>query len=162
LEKFDESAKLISRRLQEFSSRLKAKEMPSDVSAIRECLEVEACEQAKLNQDLESAVRSGETLLNLFREPYSRDPAQLSRLYPNRVLNVASVQSLLLQLEETQRRFVNDIWLERKAELSEKLDCLKFELQVRGVVQLKICSSLILVYHAVHLTTLTVPYHEVK
>ncbi len=30
LEKFDESAKLISRRLQEFSSRLKAKEMPSD------------------------------------------------------------------------------------------------------------------------------------
>ncbi|CAG0921116.1 unnamed protein product [Notodromas monacha] len=136
LEKFDESAKLISRRLQEFSSRIRAKEVQPDIATLRLCLENESAEQAKLNQDLESAVRSGETLLALFREPYSRDPAALSRLYPNRVLNVASVQSLLLQLEETQRRFCNEIWTERKSDLVEMLECLKYELQVRELVSM--------------------------
>ena len=76
-----------------------------------------------MKEDLLSASRHGEALLNCIRRP--GEPRAL-QLCPDKLINVTAVERLLVQLEETGKTF-DDFWTRHDSRLTQCLQLRVFE-----------------------------------
>lgn len=80
-----------------------------------------------LKDDLLSASRHGETLLNCIKRP---GEPRTARLCPDKLINVTAVERLLVQLEETERTF-DEFWTRHEGRLTQCLQLRRFETDFR-------------------------------
>ena len=83
----------------------------------------QCAEYSELKDDLLSASRHGETLLNCIKRP--EEPKAL-QLCPDKLINVTAVERLLVQLEETERTF-DEFWSKHESRLNQCLQLRRFE-----------------------------------
>ena len=84
-------------------------------------------EYTVLKDDLLSASRHGETLLNCIKRP---GEPRSARLCPDKLINVTAVERLLVQLEETERTF-DEFWTRHEGRLTQCLQLRRFEIDFR-------------------------------
>ncbi|XP_076045191.1 guanine nucleotide exchange factor DBS-like isoform X5 [Oratosquilla oratoria] len=127
VEKFSANTQEISAALRTFTQKLQETEFPNDVTSTEELLRSQCAEYAVLKDDLLSASRHGETLLNCIKRP--GEPRAL-QLCPDKLINVTAVERLLVQLEETERTF-DEFWTRHESRLTQCLQLRKFESDFR-------------------------------
>ncbi|XP_022248440.1 guanine nucleotide exchange factor DBS-like isoform X2 [Limulus polyphemus] len=124
VEKFSANLQEISLALRGMTQKLQETELPNDVSSTLSLLKNQETEYKELKDELRSAARHGETLLNCIRRP-SSETASLE-MCPDKLINVTAVERLLVQLDETEKGFDN-FWSEHENKLSQFLELRKFE-----------------------------------
>ncbi|TFJ99216.1 putative guanine nucleotide exchange factor MCF2L2 [Platysternon megacephalum] len=87
-------------------------------------------EWSKTRDELKLAVKQGATLLTCIREPVTRSSA--SKLSPDELENVATVERLLAQLDETEKAF-DQFWSKHHLKLEQCLQLRHFEHDFREV-----------------------------
>ncbi|CAG0881895.1 unnamed protein product [Darwinula stevensoni] len=125
VEGFAAQTKEISDHLDGFSTQLSQLHLPQSVLDAENFLTAQRKVHEMLEGDLEAACQQGESLLQALRKPYSASPS-LAPAFPGRVLNVATVQRIILQLEETHVRF-QGFWVEHLQRLEDSLLHLHFQ-----------------------------------
>ncbi|KAK7866805.1 hypothetical protein R5R35_005239 [Gryllus longicercus] len=134
LEKFSCNTQEVSAALDSFTQSLQDTEFPNDVDATQELLKSQGSEYDDLKEDILSAARHGENLLNSIRQcPNSNcssgnreEQMEMYRTCPYRLGNVTAVERLLVQLEETERTF-DEFWQNHSAKLRQCLELRRFE-----------------------------------
>ncbi|KAG7165388.1 guanine nucleotide exchange factor MCF2L2-like [Homarus americanus] len=96
VEKFSANTQEISASLRAFTQKLQETEFPNDVASTEELLRSQCAEYSVLKDDLLSASRHGETLLNCIKRP---GEPRSARLCPDKLINVTAVERLLTCLE---------------------------------------------------------------
>lgn len=141
LEKFSNVMKEVSTKLDDFIKQLQETEIPKEAESIQELLSLQQTEYAELKEEILNAAKHGETLLEVFRKSQMNNSIDESsqgngqEQYENDKLgNVAAVERLLVQLEETERTFC-DFQSEHFYRLKQKLDHCIFE---RDVAELEV------------------------
>ncbi|CAL4096394.1 unnamed protein product, partial [Meganyctiphanes norvegica] len=127
VEKFSGNTQEISSALRAFTQNLQETEFPNDVTSCNNLLEAQCAEYQLLKDDLLSASRHGEMLLNCIKRP--GEPRQ-ARVCPDKLINVTAVERLLVQLEETERTF-DDFWSRHEQRLTQCLQLRRFETDFR-------------------------------
>ncbi|XP_015927368.1 guanine nucleotide exchange factor DBS isoform X2 [Parasteatoda tepidariorum] len=124
VERFSANTKEISITLQDAIIQWQSSTLPNDVETTTILLEEHSKEQQELKDDIQSAIRHGETLLSCIRRP-SEEDASLD-LCPDKLINVATVERLLIQLDETAKNF-DSFWEDHKEKLQKCLELRHFE-----------------------------------
>lgn len=101
-----------------------------------------------LKDDLLSASRHGETLLNCIKRP---GEPRSARLCPDKLINVTAVERLLVQLEETERTF-DEFWTRHEGRLTQCLQLRRFETDFR---ELQVREWHVFVWNSLNKTELT-------
>ncbi|KAK8737642.1 hypothetical protein OTU49_017430 [Cherax quadricarinatus] len=127
VEKFSANTQEISASLRAFTQKLQETEFPNDVASTEELLRSQCAEYSVLKDDLLSASRHGETLLNCIKRP---GEPRSARLCPDKLINVTAVERLLVQLEETERTF-DEFWTRHEGRLTQCLQLRRFETDFR-------------------------------
>ncbi|XP_045623388.1 guanine nucleotide exchange factor DBS isoform X2 [Procambarus clarkii] len=127
VEKFSANTQEISASLRAFTQKLQETEFPNDVASTEELLRSQCSEYSVLKDDLLSASRHGETLLNCIKRP---GEPRSARLCPDKLINVTAVERLLVQLEETERTF-DEFWTRHEGRLTQCLQLRRFETDFR-------------------------------
>ncbi|XP_066965984.1 guanine nucleotide exchange factor DBS-like isoform X2 [Macrobrachium rosenbergii] len=127
VEKFSANTQEISASLRAFTQKLQETEFPNDVTSTEELLNSQCAEYSVLKDDLLSASRHGETLLNCIKRP---GEPRTARLCPDKLINVTAVERLLVQLEETERTF-DEFWTRHEGRLTQCLQLRRFETDFR-------------------------------
>ncbi|XP_045118170.1 guanine nucleotide exchange factor DBS-like isoform X4 [Portunus trituberculatus] len=127
VEKFSANTQEISASLRAFTQKLQETEFPNDVNSTEELLRSQRAEYTVLKDDLLSASRHGETLLNCIKRP---GEPRSARLCPDKLINVTAVERLLVQLEETERTF-DEFWTRHEGRLTQCLQLRRFEIDFR-------------------------------
>ncbi|XP_071514247.1 guanine nucleotide exchange factor DBS-like isoform X2 [Panulirus ornatus] len=127
VEKFSANTQEISASLRAFTQKLQETEFPNDVASTEELLRSQCSEYNVLKDDLLSASRHGETLLNCIKRP---GEPRTARLCPDKLINVTAVERLLVQLEETERTF-DEFWTRHEGRLTQCLQLRRFETDFR-------------------------------
>ncbi|XP_068248695.1 guanine nucleotide exchange factor DBS-like isoform X7 [Palaemon carinicauda] len=127
VEKFSANTQEISASLRAFTQKLQETEFPNDVTSTEELLNSQCSEYSVLKDDLLSASRHGETLLNCIKRP---GEPRTARLCPDKLINVTAVERLLVQLEETERTF-DEFWTRHEGRLTQCLQLRRFETDFR-------------------------------
>ncbi|KAK4316259.1 hypothetical protein Pmani_012567 [Petrolisthes manimaculis] len=127
VEKFSANTQEISASLRAFTQKLQETEFPNDVTSTDELLRSQRTEYNVLKDDLLSASRHGETLLNCIKRP---GEPRSARLCPDKLINVTAVERLLVQLEETERTF-DEFWTRHEGRLTQCLQLRRFETDFR-------------------------------
>ncbi|XP_078522113.1 putative guanine nucleotide exchange factor MCF2L2 isoform X2 [Lissotriton helveticus] len=130
IENFALTVKTTAQLLQTFGTELAETELPNDVQCTEEILSSHTKEHDKLKDELQLAVKQGATLLSCIKEPGSRNPDY--KLNPDEVENVATVERLLAQLDETERAF-DEFWARHHLKLEQCLQLRHFEHDFREV-----------------------------
>ncbi|GIX92816.1 hypothetical protein CEXT_605722 [Caerostris extrusa] len=130
VERFSANTKEISITLQDLIVQLQASVLPNDVPTTMAFIEEHTKEHHELKDDIQSAIRHGETLLSCIRRPSVED-ASLD-LCPDKLVNVAAVERLLIQLEETEKNF-DSFWDEHMKKLQQCLELRHFEQDFKEV-----------------------------
>ncbi|XP_055936058.1 guanine nucleotide exchange factor DBS-like isoform X3 [Argiope bruennichi] len=130
VERFSANTKEISITLQDLIEQLQASVLPNDVPTTMTFIEEHTKEHHELKDDIRSAIRHGETLLSCIRRPSVED-ASLD-LCPDKLVNVAAVERLLVQLEETEKNF-DSFWDEHMKKLQQCLELRHFEQDFKEV-----------------------------
>ncbi|XP_076349568.1 guanine nucleotide exchange factor DBS-like isoform X5 [Tachypleus tridentatus] len=138
VEKFSANLQEISSALRDMTQKLQETELPNDVSSTLSLLKNQETEYKELKDELRSAARHGETLLNCIRRP-SSETASLE-MCPDKLINVTAVERLLVQLDETEKGFDN-FWSEHENKLSQFLELRKFEHEFKEL-QVNVTTSL--------------------
>ncbi|KAG0713104.1 Guanine nucleotide exchange factor DBS [Chionoecetes opilio] len=143
VEKFSANTQEISASLRAFTQKLQETEFPNDVNSTDELLRAQRVDYTVLKDDLLSASRHGETLLNCIKRP---GEPRIARLCPDKLINVTAVERLLVQLEETERTF-DEFWTRHEGRLTQCLQLRRFETDFRELqttleVSLKQLSSM--------------------
>ncbi|XP_069993458.1 guanine nucleotide exchange factor DBS-like isoform X2 [Penaeus vannamei] len=131
VEKFSANTQEISASLRAFTQKLQETEFPNDVTSTEELLQSQTSEYNALKDDLLSASRHGETLLNCIKRP---GEPRTARLCPDKLINVTAVERLLVQLEETERTF-DEFWTRHEGRLTQCLQLRRFETDFRELQQ---------------------------
>ncbi|XP_050688468.1 guanine nucleotide exchange factor DBS-like isoform X2 [Eriocheir sinensis] len=131
VEKFSANTQEISASLRAFTQKLQETEFPNDVNSTDELLRSQRAEYQVLKDDLLSASRHGETLLNCIKRP---GEPRSARLCPDKLINVTAVERLLVQLEETERTF-DEFWTRHEGRLTQCLQLRRFETDFRELQQ---------------------------
>lgn len=97
VERFSSNTKEISITLQDAIVQWQSSTLPNDVETTTILIEEHSREQQELKDDLQSAIRHGETLLSCIRRP-SEEDASLD-LCPDKLINVATVERYIFYLE---------------------------------------------------------------
>ncbi|XP_078245911.1 putative guanine nucleotide exchange factor MCF2L2 isoform X4 [Pogona vitticeps] len=130
IENFAMTVKTTAQMLQSFGTDLAETELPNDVQCTEELLTSHTEQHYKLKDELKLAVKQGATLLTCIREPVTRSAN--SKLSPDELENVATVERLLAQLDETERAF-DQFWSKHHLKLEQCLQLRHFEQDFREV-----------------------------
>ncbi|KAG8445093.1 hypothetical protein GDO86_010022, partial [Hymenochirus boettgeri] len=124
IESFAQIVKTTAQNLQTFGTSLAETELPNDVLCTEELLLSHSEQQSRLKADLHLAVQQGGTLLTCIKEPLSKDPCY--KLNPDELENMATVERLLAQLDETEKAF-GQFWNRHYLKLEQCLQLRHFE-----------------------------------
>ncbi|XP_075274359.1 putative guanine nucleotide exchange factor MCF2L2 isoform X6 [Opisthocomus hoazin] len=130
IENFAMTVKTTAQMLQTFGTDLAETELPNDVQCTEELLSAHTDHHGKLKDELKLAVKQGATLLTCIREPVTRSAN--SKLSPDELENVATVERLLAQLDETEKAF-DQFWTKHHLKLEQCLQLRHFEHDFREV-----------------------------
>ncbi|NWV90156.1 MCF2L factor, partial [Machaerirhynchus nigripectus] len=130
IENFAMTVKTTAQMLQNFGTDLAETELPNDVQCTEELLSSHTDHHSKLKDELKLAVKQGATLLTCIREPVTRSAN--SKLSPDELENVATVERLLAQLDETEKAF-DQFWTKHHLKLEQCLQLRHFEHDFREV-----------------------------
>ncbi|KAJ8670670.1 hypothetical protein QAD02_001929 [Eretmocerus hayati] len=123
LEKFSSMTQDVSLALDSFTRRLAEAEFPNNTLATTTLLNQQQADYNELKEEIVSAARHGETLLDSVRQLTGKSTA-------DRLGNVAAVERLLVQLEETERTF-DLFWSHHSSRLRHCLALRQFEQDFR-------------------------------
>ncbi|XP_043848161.1 probable guanine nucleotide exchange factor MCF2L2 isoform X3 [Dromiciops gliroides] len=130
IENFALTVKTTAQMLQTFGTDLAETELPNDVQCTEQLLQSHTEQHSKLKAELKLAGSQGGTLLSCIREPASKNPA--SKLNPDELENILTVERLLAQLDETEKAF-DQFWTKHYLKLNQCLQLRHFEHNFREV-----------------------------
>lgn len=139
IEAFALMVKTTAQTLQAFGTELAETELPNDAEATTNLLHIHTLKKDKMKEDLQVALSQGGRLLECINEPLQTDP-EYNMTY-DEVENLATVQRLLGQLDETETAF-DDFWERHRTKLEQCLQLRHFEQHFREVrAQLDVTSE---------------------
>ncbi|CAK6441869.1 unnamed protein product [Pipistrellus nathusii] len=124
IENFALALKTTAQMLQVFGARLGATELPRGVPCTAELLTSHTKQRDKLQDELKLLGKQGATLLSCIQEPRTKSP--IRKLNLNQLENVATMERLLVQLDETEKAF-RQFWSKHHLKLSQCLQLQHFE-----------------------------------
>uniref|UniRef100_A0A673WZC6 MCF.2 cell line derived transforming sequence like n=1 Tax=Salmo trutta TaxID=8032 RepID=A0A673WZC6_SALTR len=130
IEGFALMVKRTAQILQSFGTELAETELPNDIQATSNLLGTHINKKSKMKEDLLVALGQGSRLLESINEPVVRDPDH--NMNRDELENLATVQRLLSQLNETERAF-DEFWERHKTKLEQCLLLRHFEHNYREV-----------------------------
>ncbi|XP_047433132.1 guanine nucleotide exchange factor DBS [Mugil cephalus] len=139
IEAFALMVKTTAQTLQAFGTELAETELPNDAEATTNLLHMHTLKKDKMKEDLQVALSQGRRLLDCINEPLQTDPEY--NMMHDEMENLATVQRLLGQLDETETAF-DDFWERHRTKLEQCLQLRHFELHFREVrAQLEVTSE---------------------
>ncbi|XP_044043811.1 guanine nucleotide exchange factor DBS isoform X1 [Siniperca chuatsi] len=139
IEAFALMVKTTAQTLQAFGTELAETELPNDAEATTNLLHTHTLKKDQMKEDLQVALTQGRRLLECINEPLQTDP-EYSMTY-DELENLATVQRLLGQLDETETAF-DDFWERHRTKLEQCLQLRHFEQHFREVrAQLDVASE---------------------
>ncbi|XP_026092757.1 guanine nucleotide exchange factor DBS-like isoform X2 [Carassius auratus] len=130
IEGFALMVKNTAQTLQSFGTELAETELPNDVEATSNLLTVHTEKKDEMKEDLNIALSQGKRLLESINEPLMKDPDYT--MNQDELENLATVQRLLGQLDETETAF-DDFWDKHRTKLEQCLQLRHFEQNFREV-----------------------------
>ncbi|CAB1346445.1 unnamed protein product [Coregonus sp. 'balchen'] len=130
IEGFALMVKRTAQILQSFGTKLAETELPNDIQATSNLLGTHTNKKSKMKEDLLVALGQGSRLLESINEPVVRDPDH--NMNQDELENLATVQRLLSQLNETERAF-DEFWVRHQTKLEQCLLLRHFEHNYREV-----------------------------
>ncbi|XP_036883457.1 probable guanine nucleotide exchange factor MCF2L2 isoform X2 [Sturnira hondurensis] len=124
IENFALALKTTAQMLQTFGAHLATTELPRDVPSTEELLQSHTRQHDRLQDELKLLGEQGATLLACIQEPATKSPS--GKLNPNELENVATMERLLVQLDETEKAFTQ-FWSEHHLKLNQCLQLQHFE-----------------------------------
>ncbi|XP_030557055.1 guanine nucleotide exchange factor DBS isoform X2 [Drosophila novamexicana] len=124
LEKFSSLTHQVSAELDVFIQAIHDTEFPNSVEATKKLLEDQGVDYARLKDEILAAARHGETLLDKIKSN------EELKEFSERTGNVSAIERLLVQLEETERRF-DEFWRTHRNRLEQCLLLRMFEQDFR-------------------------------
>ncbi|XP_039998245.1 guanine nucleotide exchange factor DBS isoform X1 [Xiphias gladius] len=139
IEAFALMVKTTAQTLQAFGTELAETELPNDAEATTNLLHTHTLKKDKMKEDLQVALSQGRRLLDCINEPLQADPEY--NMTHDEQENLATVQRLLGQLDETETAF-DDFWERHHTKLEQCLQLRHFEHHFREVrAQLDVTSE---------------------
>ncbi|XP_032412657.1 guanine nucleotide exchange factor DBS isoform X2 [Xiphophorus hellerii] len=130
IEAFALMVKTMAQTLQAFGTELAETELPNDAEATVDLLHKHTLQKDTMKEDLKVALSQGGRLLACINEPLQTDPDY--SMTQDEMENLATVQRLLGQLDETQTAF-DDFWERHRTKLEQCLQLRHFEKHFREV-----------------------------
>uniref|UniRef100_A0A3P8SAR4 MCF.2 cell line derived transforming sequence like n=1 Tax=Amphiprion percula TaxID=161767 RepID=A0A3P8SAR4_AMPPE len=130
IEGFALMVKKTAQTLQSFGSELAETELPNEIQATTLLLSTHTSKKDKMKEDILVALGQGSRLLESINEPVVRDPDH--SMNQDELENLATVQRLLSQLDETERAF-DEFWVRHQTKLEQCLQLRHFEHNYREV-----------------------------
>ncbi|XP_077102422.1 guanine nucleotide exchange factor DBS isoform X17 [Siphateles boraxobius] len=130
IEGFALMVKKTAQTLQSFGTELAETELPNDVEATSNLLTIHTEKKDTMKDDLRIALCQGGRLLDSINEPLVKDPDYT--MNQDELENLATVQRLLGQLDETETAF-DDFWDKHQTKLEQCLQLRHFEQDYREV-----------------------------
>uniref|UniRef100_A0A3Q3F4I3 Mcf.2 cell line derived transforming sequence-like a n=1 Tax=Labrus bergylta TaxID=56723 RepID=A0A3Q3F4I3_9LABR len=130
IEAFALMVKTTAQTLQAFGTELAETELPNDAEATTNLLHTHTLKKDTMKEDLQVALSQGGRLLECINEPLQTEP-EYSMTY-DELENLATVQRLLGQLDETETAF-DDFWERHRTKLEQCLQLRHFEQHFREV-----------------------------
>ncbi|KAM3607447.1 uncharacterized protein V6R79_007932 [Siganus canaliculatus] len=130
IEGFALMVKKTAQTLQCFGTELAETELPNEIQATTILLSTHTNKKDKMKEDLLVALGQGSRLLESINEPVVRDPDH--NMNQDEMENLATVQRLLSQLDETERAF-DEFWVRHHTKLEQCLQLRHFEHNYREV-----------------------------
>ncbi|XP_051559770.1 guanine nucleotide exchange factor DBS-like isoform X4 [Myxocyprinus asiaticus] len=130
IEGFALMVKKTAQILQSFGTELAETELPNDVEATSNLLTIHTEKKDKMKEDLRIALCQGGRLLESINEPLVKDRDYT--MNQDELENLATVQRLLGQLDETETAF-DDFWDKHKTKLEQCLQLRLFEQNFREI-----------------------------
>uniref|UniRef100_A0A8C7DVG8 MCF.2 cell line derived transforming sequence like n=1 Tax=Oncorhynchus kisutch TaxID=8019 RepID=A0A8C7DVG8_ONCKI len=139
IEAFALMVKTTAQTLQSFGTELAETELPNDAQATSNLLATHTEKKGQMKEDLCVALGQGGRLLESINEPLQREPDYT--MNQDELENLATVQRLLGQLDETETAF-DDFWERHQTKLEQCLQLRHFEYYFREVrAQLDVVSE---------------------
>ncbi|KAM9804426.1 guanine nucleotide exchange factor DBS [Neosynchiropus ocellatus] len=130
IEGFALMVKRTAQALQCFGTELAETELPNETEATSSLLSSHSSKKDQMKDDLRVALGQGSQLLENINEPVVRDPDH--NMNQDELENLATVQRLLSQLDETERAF-DEFWVRHQTKLEQCLQLRHFEHNYREV-----------------------------
>ncbi|XP_037832199.1 guanine nucleotide exchange factor DBS isoform X3 [Kryptolebias marmoratus] len=130
IEGFALMVKKTAQTLQSFGTELAETELPNEIQATNILLSTHTSKRDKMKEDILVALDQGSRLLESINEPVMRDPDH--NMNQDELENLATVQRLLSQLDETERAF-DEFWVRHQTKLHQCLKLRYFEHNYREV-----------------------------
>ncbi|XP_034549970.1 guanine nucleotide exchange factor DBS isoform X2 [Notolabrus celidotus] len=130
IEGFALMVKKTAQTLQSFGTELAETELPNEIQATTLLLSTHRSKKDKMKEDMMVALGQGSRLLESINEPVVRDPDH--NMNQDELENLATVQRLLSQLDETERAF-DEFWVRHQTKLEQCLQLRHFEHNYREV-----------------------------
>ncbi|CAL8308769.1 unnamed protein product [Merluccius merluccius] len=130
IEAFALMVKTTAQTLQGFGTELAETELPNDAEATSGLLLTHTLKKDRMKGDLQVALSQGSRLLESINEPLHSDPDY--NMTHDELENLATVQRLLGQLDETEKAF-DDFWERHRTKLEQCLQLRHFEQRFREV-----------------------------
>uniref|UniRef100_A0A3Q3D4E3 MCF.2 cell line derived transforming sequence like n=1 Tax=Hippocampus comes TaxID=109280 RepID=A0A3Q3D4E3_HIPCM len=124
IEGFALMVKKMAQTLQSFGTELAETELPNEAQATTLLLSAHSCKKDQMKDDLLVALSQGGRLLESINEPLKHNPDH--SMNQDELENLATVQRLLSQLDETERAF-DEFWGKHRAKLEQCLQLRHFE-----------------------------------
>ncbi|CAL9690013.1 unnamed protein product [Knipowitschia caucasica] len=124
IEGFALMVKKMAQALQSFGMELAETVLPNEIQATTALLNTHTSKKSKMEEDLSVTLGQGSQLLESINEPVVRDPDH--NMNQDELENLATVQRLLSQLDETERAF-DEFWLRHQTKLDQCLQLCHFE-----------------------------------
>ncbi|XP_053295738.1 guanine nucleotide exchange factor DBS isoform X1 [Pleuronectes platessa] len=124
IECFALTVKKTAQTLQSFGTELAETELPNEIQATIVLLSTHTDKKDKMKEDLLVALGQGRRLLESINEPVAREPDH--NMNQDELENLATVQRLLSQLDETERAF-DEFWVRHHTKLEQCLKLRHFE-----------------------------------
>uniref|UniRef100_A0A8C5YQI3 MCF.2 cell line derived transforming sequence-like 2 n=1 Tax=Marmota marmota marmota TaxID=9994 RepID=A0A8C5YQI3_MARMA len=124
IENFALTLKNTAQMLQTFGSCLAMTELPRGMLSTEDLLMSHTRQQDKLQDELKLLGEQGTTLLSCIQEPTTKNPTR--KLNHSELENVATMERLLVQLDETEKAF-SQFWSEHHLKLNQCLQLQRFE-----------------------------------
>ncbi|KAM9396605.1 guanine nucleotide exchange factor DBS isoform 21-T21 [Salvelinus alpinus] len=139
IEAFALMVKTTAQTLQSFGTELAETELPNNAQATSNLLATHTEKKGQMKEDLCVALGQGGRLLESINEPLQREPDYT--MNQDELENLATVQRLLGQLDETETAF-DDFWERHQTKLEQCLQLRHFEYYFREVrAQLDVLSE---------------------
>ncbi|XP_061649272.1 guanine nucleotide exchange factor DBS isoform X5 [Phyllopteryx taeniolatus] len=124
IEGFALMVKKMAQALQSFGAELAETELPGETQATGLLLSAHGSKKDKMKDDLLVALKQGSRLLESINEPLMHNPDH--SMNQDELENLATVQRLLSQLDETERAF-DEFWGKHRVKLEQCLQLRHFE-----------------------------------